>query len=64
VVCLRRRARRDWERERERAPVSEASVAEDSIVVFFPGGGGRFLGLVSLSDMIMGWMIDGCFREE
>lgn len=64
VVCLRRRARRDWERERERVLVSEASVAEDSVMVSFTGGGGPFLGLVSLSDMITGWMIYGRFEAK
>lgn len=46
---MRRRARRDCERERE--PLSEADVASDSVVVSFTGGGGPFLGAVSRSDM-------------
>jgi len=32
--------------------VSEAEVAEDSVVVSFMGGGGPFWGVVSLSDII------------
>ncbi len=38
-------------------------MAEESAVVFLIGGGGPFLGIISLSAMIAGWLFDGKFSR-